>query len=73
MLNFVQTLTLEIPDTYGRQAQISLLNAQGKTIESTTLSTGKAAWYAPKHLLAGMYYLQIVGNGKTETIKIIKQ
>ena len=73
MFNFAQTLTLEISATYGKQAQISLLNVQGKTIESTTLSTGKATWYAPKYLPAGMYYLQIVGNGKTETIKIIKQ
>ncbi len=70
---FQQDITLEIPESYGKEVTVLLFNAQGQSIDEMTVPTGKTTLPTDKSMSAGMYFLRITSGNHTETIKIIKQ
>jgi hypothetical protein len=75
---FQNSFTLEISPGFGKDIQLQIVDMQGSVLKSDNISlpdieSVSSIKISAQNLKPGMYILQIIGESKIETIRIIKQ
>jgi choice-of-anchor B domain-containing protein len=70
---FRESFTLSVPDAAKNNYTYQLVDANGKLIQSGTITRNLSAINTAKELAPGNYFLHLNANGKSFTKKLVKQ
>lgn len=70
---FRESFNLSIPDAAKNNYTYQLTDANGKQIQTGTITRNLSAINTPKELAPGNYFLHLTANGKSFTKKLVKQ